>query len=861
MKNKILSVLLVFVLAFGLMPLTGASADNFDKTEAQDATAFVESVVGTVSVAKANTNRAEFIGAMAQLFNLDVSEETEQFFADVPPSHTNNTAIIVACKLGWISNGQSFRPTNEITYAEAMKIAVTAMGYEDIANARGGYPTGYFWVANKIGLLDRLSMTEDQVLSKDELMILMENMLNAKVARVVGDGIMTTYNTEVTLMEYYHDIYKVQGIIDATKHSSLTSETAEFTRDMISINGKNYFYEGYSDDYLGLNAIAYCKREEGDGLLKVVYLKFVKNEVHEYDSSDYAGFVNGKIHFEDEDATFSHKYKIDNSYSLIYNGKKVTDKVNAAKYLEDANGFIKIVDNNEDGDFDVVFVEDYKYIYVSEVDLEKEMIADNNSSANSIVLEDTDYVIYDNATKEEAGFEDIKIGSVIAVAMSKDKKVAKLLLCDEVLSGKPESFGSGIVTFNGVEYDESYYYKKYYMSAHNKYESGVYYLGINKDIVAYSSSATNMSYGYGIKVAFEPGIDSVVKIKLLNDYGKVMIYELADRVMVDGVWKDADQSGVANLVNTLFKFSLSDGKVKYIDTPEELTLENMFEESSYDSMNYSDFPAVANGRYRSTGIAFENAYYVNKAVVFVIDESDVEYGSKVGNYNYLETAENYTGKAMFYDIDGVGFAGAVVTTKDFGSALGASSSNGSVIYSVSQAIDDEGEECYKIKLMTYQGYLKTYYMDYDLMPKKSNGKILGFGDVVKTMVDTTDTRILKAEVMFDGETMTVEDAERFKESTISNNNYRYGMVYNYNNNQVSYSNTQNFDGSYVFDLSTLRYQSVNTTNLVTIDREAKTIRKGYQDDFKSYRDYEDKASRVIVMYNYTSSSGVFIYEN
>ena len=27
-----------------------------------------------------------------------------------------------------------------------------------------------------------------------------------------------------------------------------------------------------------------------------------------------------------------------------------------------------------------------------------------------------------------------------------------------------------------------------------------------------------MSYGYGIQVAFEPGLDSVVKIKLLNDY-------------------------------------------------------------------------------------------------------------------------------------------------------------------------------------------------------------------------------------------------------------------------------------------------------------------------------------------------------
>lgn len=878
MKKRILSILLTMLLVFSFIPF-GSAASVENKTESQQAAEFVSGILGTLgsdsetvvdtwmsgaetySSKTNNVTRAEFVQAMAELFKVDTSVKFEQVFVDVPPSHENASAVIQACKLGWISYGETFRPTSDITYPEALKIAVSAMGYDDVAKAQGGYPTGYLWVADRIGLLDRLSMSEDQYISNDELMILIENMLNAKVARVVGDGIMTTYDTEMTLMEYYYDIYKVKGIVDATKHSSLTSETKEFSKDMISINGVAYNFDGFGDDYLGYNVYAYCRDNIETGTREIVYLKPVKNEIYEYPTTDYAGFTKGNIEFEDRDSTYSAKHKVSDTYVLIYNGKKVTDKANVLNYLNNSNGFIKIIDNDDDAEFDIIFVYDYKYIYVSEVDGENEIISDNNSHLNNINLEETDYVIYDNATGKEVGFEDIKIGSVIGVAMSKDSKFARLVLCDEELSGKPDSFGSEGVIFNGVEYEESEYYKKYYMTAHNKYESGVYYVGINNDIVAYSAVGTNMTYGYGIQVASDTGFDAVVKIKVLNDYGKVMIYELADRVMIDGVWKDADESGVENLVNTLFKYALVDGKIKYIDTPEELTLENMFEESSYDSMNYSDFPAVANGRYRSTGIAFENAYYVNKAVVFVIDESDVEYGSKVGNYNYLETAENYTGKAMFYDIDGVGFAGAVVTTKDFGGALGASSSNGSVIQSVSKAIDNEGEECYKVKLMTYQGYLKTYYMDYDLMPKKSNGKILGFGDIVKTMVDTADTRILKAEVMFDGETMNIEDTERFKESLISNNNYRYGMVYHYNNNQISYSNTQNFDGSYVFDLSTLRYQLVNTTNLVTIDRESKTIRKGYQDDFKSYRDYEDKASRVIVMYNYTSSSGVFIYEN
>lgn len=864
MKKRILSLLLTMLLVFSFMPLGGVSASETDKTEAENAIAFVESIVGTVTVSKENVNRSEFVGAMAQLLKLDTSVAVAQVYSDVNSSNAYANAINQAYNLGWISYSENFRPSENITYPEAVKIAVFAMGYDAVAAAQGGYPTGYLWVADRIGLLNRLSMTEDQVLSKGELMIFMENMLNAKIAKIVGTGIMDTYDTEETLMEYYYDIYKVKGIIDATKHSSLTSETDEFPRDMISINGVSYYYDGYSDDYLGYNVHAYCRYDEEKQINKVVYLKFINNGVYEYNSTDYTSLNNGKIQFEDEDRTFSDKHTVDNSYILVYNGKKVTDKSNATTYLKNANGYVKLLDNDDDGSIDVIFVEDYRYIFVSEVNAEFEIISDQNSSENNLKLEEVDYVIYDKATGEEVGFEDIKISSVVGVAMSKDSKVAKLILCDEEISGTPESFGSDGVVFNGVEYDESAYYKKYYMSTHNKYEPGVYYFGINNDIVAYSASATNMTYGYVIQSSVSNGLDAVTKVKVLNDNGKVNIYELNDRVMFDGIWKDDDKCNMSALTNTLIKYGLSNGKIKYVDTPVDLTMESMYEESSYDSMTQATLPSIATtGRYRSNGYGFENGYYATKAAVFIIDESDVEYGSIVGNYGYLESGnQSYTGKITFYDVGGVGFAGAIVTTINAGDNLSKATNSGSVIHSVTQAIDDEGEECYKIKLMTYQGYLKTYYMDYDLMPTKSSGKILGFGDIVKTIVNNEDTRIINMYPIWDGETMTDESADGlFAESLQGNHVFRQGVVYDYNNNHISYSNTKDTKGNYLFTLDTLRFQNVNTTNLVTIDRETKTLRKGYQNDFKSYRDYEENASRVVIMYNYTNSQGVFIYEN
>ncbi len=879
MKKRILSMLLTMLLVFSFIPLVNAAEVEVDKTDAENAVAFVNAILGDVLVdykleqkdswmsgattygaESKNVTRAQFVGVMAKLFKLEETVETKYIFSDVPPSHENASAIRQAVELGWVSKADAFRPTNNITYAEAMKIAVTAMGYEDVAKTQGGYTTGYFWVANKIGLLNRLSMEEDVELDNGELAILVENMLNAKIARVVGTGIMITYDTEMMLMEYYYDIYKVKGIVDATKHSSLTS-VKEFSKDVISINGVAYNYNGYTDDYLGYNVLAYCRDNKEQGEKEILYIKPVNNEVYEYSSPEFSGWDNGKLHFEDVDSTFSDKLKVDNSYVLIYNGKKVTDKGNAYKYLDEANGFIRVIDNSQDGEIDVILVEDYKYIYVGEVNAEKLVIADENSPSNNVNLEDVYYVMYDNATGNEIGFENIKIGSVVAVAMSRDSKIAKLLLCDEVLTDKPEGFGSDGVVFDGTEYAESAYYKKYYSTAHNKYESGVYYVGINNDIVAYSASGTYMSYGYGIDAAVKYGMDSVIKFKVLNDSGKVMIYELADRVMVDGKWLDAEKAGVENLEKNLFKYALADGKIKYIDTPEGATFENMYKESSYDSMNVADLHEASSGRYRSGGTGFEGSYYVNKAVVFVIDETDVEYGSKVGNNTYLESNEVYTGKIKFYDVDGVGMAGAVVTTKDFGEGVANLSGVAYVIQGVSQTIDNEGNECYKVKLMTHQGQHKIYYMDYDVMPKKSSGKILGFGDVIKMAVDINDTKILKVATMFDGENMRIENANMFKETSYTNNNFRYGMVYDYNNNQISYSNTTNFDESFVFDFSSIKFRSVNSANILVVDREGKLVRKGYQDDIKAYKDYKDDASKVIVMCNYNACSGVIVYEN
>ncbi len=866
MKNRILSIFLTMLLVFGSMPFVSADY-KAENTRDEGAGDFVQTLVGDITVAKEEVSRAEFVGAMAKVFKLDTAEDFVQIYSDVPSS--NNYAIYIqqAYKLGWISASDSgFRPNNTITYPEAVKIAVTAMGYEHIAQSKGGYPTGYLAVADNIGLLDGLSMTDDIEISKDELMIFVENMMNAKINKVIGTGIMTTYSSEETLMGHYYDVHKITGIINATEHSSLTSDTKEFPRQMISIDGKSFCTDIYGDDYLGYKVIAYWQYDKEQDINKIIYIRPCDNSVYEYTTDDYSGFNDGKIEFEDETTGKESKYKLALSYSFIYNGKKFSDKNVVADKLSSANGFIKLVDNDGDGLIDVLFLDDYKYIVVSETDAKTEYIADANSVKNSLKLEDVTYTIKDFDTQEFVEFESINVGSVVAVAMSADGSLAKLMVCNGFIDKSPTSYGSDGVFFGDKLYEVSDYYNLYYNKKFNSNYSGVYYTGINDDIVAYSGLENIMRYGYVLDTDKDTtGFDTESKIKLINDSGAVNIYKLSKRVMVDGIWTDSkDYDEIFSLDETLIKFGLCSGEIKYIDTAMDLTtFEQLYpieKPSVYNSMTKSTMPTAAkyftgSGSYVLQPTDGSKAYFMNKANVFMISAEDPEEKSYVGTYDCLVQNQNYTATEIeLYDVNEVGMTGAVICRKTT-NAYAQRVSNMWVVNSVSRALDSEGTECYKITLMTKEGFLKTYYMDYDLMPSR----VVAFGDIVKIKTDYSDERIIAMYPVFDGTNFKALDDEIFDTTLFASYGMRKGVVYEYMDNMISYADISYKSGDFNYD--NLKFNSVDSTNIVYIDREAKQIRKGYQDDFKSYRDYGTDASYIVILGSYGYCSGVFVYEN
>ena len=89
-----------------------------------------------------------------EVFNLTGEKKTCDFI-DVSSKNPSFSAINYLSHHG-IMNGYGnslFLPDKDITYSEAVKTIISALGYEPLALQKGGYPSGYLSVANELGLI------------------------------------------------------------------------------------------------------------------------------------------------------------------------------------------------------------------------------------------------------------------------------------------------------------------------------------------------------------------------------------------------------------------------------------------------------------------------------------------------------------------------------------------------------------------------------------------------------------------------------------------------------------------------------------------------------------------------------------
>ncbi len=172
-KFKFLNQLLVLFIIFNICTVNAAFPDVAKSTSYEKAVSKLNEMGIITGDENGNFNpnksitRAEFATIICRFQNLTdlvkIYELAGKYseFEDVPKTHWANRYILVAQE-NKIINGYGnnrFGPSDKVTVEQALKMIVCALGYDDLAMEKGGYPDGYMAVAKELGIDKKCSFS------------------------------------------------------------------------------------------------------------------------------------------------------------------------------------------------------------------------------------------------------------------------------------------------------------------------------------------------------------------------------------------------------------------------------------------------------------------------------------------------------------------------------------------------------------------------------------------------------------------------------------------------------------------------------------------------------------------------------
>lgn len=366
-------------------------------------------------------------------------------FDDVKGTHWASGYVTVGTSAGTqFINGYSateFGPEDNVTFAQAVKMLVAALGYTTYAENNGGWPNGYLTYGYNLDITKGVTgVSNDTQVTRAQVAQMIDNAVKAPIC--VVDGYDTQWNGTQTprlveknetsqynkdtwqcLLNYAHDAYVVNGRVQATHQSDNSVKTDEV---VISIeksnnydgyqvvakqsqgarlsNQKAYIGESEADKYLLTYAEMIVQMNDDDELTILSIVPAGSNKTETFaaedldertingasmDDSSLKVYVNGST-------TKTTTYKLNtesNGVGFYLNGQPLAENLSAtsdvlAGYINDyvinnPTGTVTLIDSPNEG----VSTTDGKYDYIM-VTYYKDAIVD------SVVGDDEECTIY-----------------------------------------------------------------------------------------------------------------------------------------------------------------------------------------------------------------------------------------------------------------------------------------------------------------------------------------------------------------------------------------------------------------------------------------------------------------------------------
>lgn len=581
--------------------------------------------------------RLQFAGLLANAIKAETVNPTG-IYKDIARRHFMAGTIETLNQLGIMKGVATdmFAPEESILLYDAATALTRALGYETFAQYKGGYVTGYADIAKKVGILKGISSANTELTQK-EAMRMIYNFLNAEVFQmktIDANGMMTMEATEgETVLSVYHDIIGIKGIQSSNDVTSLMSADGGDETAVTIGNKKLRVIDRSVFGYIGYEVEAYYDEETN-----VLLYCFVtdKNETFTIEADDFNAYSNGKIEYYDKNGG-KKSASLSISTDAIYNGKATTVGKNLFDNFD--AGQVKLIDNDGNGDYDVVIVQSYVNRVVDSKISDGDIITFKNNKSPMFLEKDYKNYKFMDAKGKEITFNDVAPGSVVSVMESKDKSYVSFYVSTNSIVGELEALtkSSESITVAGKKYNVS----KGFFIDYPGLSTGIigeFFMDVFGSVSAYSEYDTfGKGLAYLISIDSSAGLKKDLKLKVYTDENKLAIFETRDKIKLDGSSVTASslltnaiitnqESG--QTISQLIAYELNDdGKLVSIDT-------SVFDAALEDENNTIYMIDQGDLKYNSVDKRFGTNYLNSGFSVFEIPENansadadDFAYGS------------------------------------------------------------------------------------------------------------------------------------------------------------------------------------------------------------------------------------------
>lgn len=458
--KKILALVLALALALGTFSFAAAAPKDVVGTDCEDAVARLVALGIIVGFPDGtyrpdqSVTRAEFAKIIVSALGIGEAAEYAAGatrFPDVTAGHWASGYINVAVDVGVIVGypDGTFQPENQVTFAEAIKMIVAALGYTPKAEALGGYPGGYLAIAAEEEITDGVNVVGNIAANRGAIAMMVDNSLEVYLMEQVSYGDSPRWETvDKTLLKNKLGVEEVEGTVTAiSKTSKLDENEFELEDERGRLIGTFEMAIGVNTESLFLKEVKILHKKE-----KVVWVSVETEErdivfdtvAIDGDNDDeqvelkVADKTYSWIDDDIEDATIYvnyEKYNVEDAKDLegmygyfIFDGKEIK-----------AANLFDFEENGDKGFVTDVYRDEIEYIDLYEA--EEQLLA----------LDEYDEVYVYNRDFTRADIDDIDEGSVIFYWENDDDELFVMVVNEEV-EGTVTRLRDDRLTIGGTNY-------------------------------------------------------------------------------------------------------------------------------------------------------------------------------------------------------------------------------------------------------------------------------------------------------------------------------------------------------------------------------------------------------------------------